>query len=50
MVVGSASGDTYMVGGSKGSRGEGDAQSAAELIKDVSGISGVIQVSVLRGS
>ena len=49
MIVGSASGGRNMGGGSKGSRGEGEAQPAAGL-KGVSGIFGVIQVSVSRGS
>ena len=39
-----------VVGGSKGSRGEGEAQPAAGLINKVSGIFGVMQVSVPRGS
>ena len=49
-MAGSASGDCDMDGCSKGSRGEGEAQPAAGLVKVVSGISGVIQVSVPRES
>ena len=47
MVVCSASGDSNMVGGSMGSRGKGEAQPAAGLIKNVCKISGVIQVLLL---
>ena len=48
-MVGSASGGRNMGGGSKGSRGEGEALPAAGL-EGVSGIFGATQVSVPRGS
>ena len=49
-MVCSDSDDNNMIGGSKGSEVEGEVKPPAGLVKDVFGISCVVQVSVMRGS